>query len=189
MRIADLDDLEERVLDNGDCQACGDVANRGAFLLRLLNAAVHEYGAARAQVNRVLGTNGRLGERGNVQVQAACEALDERTATRGACLVQHDVIDDAVLDAQALHVLTADVEDELDAGEHLLSATQVRNGFDLAGVNAQRLEQQALTVTGNRRMTQGHERLARLVNRQLLIQLRHGTLGATENIALVGSVG
>ena len=53
MDVVDLDDLEKRVLDDGNCQASSDVANRSAFLLRLLNAAVHENGAACAQIHGI----------------------------------------------------------------------------------------------------------------------------------------
>ena len=44
------------------------------------------------------------------------------------------MLNHAVLNAQTLHVLAADVQDELDAGQECLGATQVRNGLDLAGV-------------------------------------------------------
>ena len=49
------------------------------------------------------------------------------------------MLDNTVLDAQALHVLAADVQDELDAGQECLGAAQVRDGLDLAGIGLERL--------------------------------------------------
>ena len=80
VRVANLDDLEQRVLDNGNGQAGGNVANGRAFLLRLLHARVHEHGATAAQVNRIFRADCRLGELGNVQVQTTGEAFDEAAA-------------------------------------------------------------------------------------------------------------
>ena len=46
LRIRDLDDLIECVLDDGVGEAGRDIADAGAFLLRLLDVRVHEHGAA-----------------------------------------------------------------------------------------------------------------------------------------------
>ena len=109
--------------------------------MSLLHTGVHEYGAAAAQITRVFGGVRGFRELGHVEVQARSEALDEAAAARRACLVEHDVVDNAVFHAQALHVLAADVENELDARQHFLRAAKVRDGFDFAGVDAQSLEQ------------------------------------------------
>ena len=101
------------------------------FLLRLLDARVHEHGAAASQINRVGGLDRGAGEVGDVEVQTRREALDEAAAARRARLVEHDMVDDAVFHAQALHVLAADVQDELDARQHLLGTAQMRDGLDL----------------------------------------------------------
>ena len=188
MRVADFNNLEQGVLDDRNSQARGDVADGGAFLLRLLHAAVHEHGAAAAQINGVFRLDGGLGELGNVQVQATRETLDEAAAARRAGLVEHDVVDHAVLHAQAFHVLPANIQDKLHAGQHLLRAAQVRHGLDLAGIDAQSLQQQMLAVAGDGRMPDGHQRVSRLVAGQLAIQLRHGRLRATEHVALIGNV-
>ncbi len=132
VRVAYLDDLEQRVLDDRDGKPRRDVAHGGAFLLRLLHAAVHEHGAAAAQIYRMLGLDGRLRELGHVQVQAAGEALDEAAAAGTARLVEHDVLDHAILHAQTLHVLPADVQNEFHARQHFLCAAQVRHRFYLA---------------------------------------------------------
>ena len=190
MRVANLDDLEQGVLNNGNRQTRGDVAHGGALLLGLLYAAVHEHGAAAAQIHRVLGGDGRGGELGHVQVQTAREGLDEAAAARRAGLVQHDMVDDTVLHAQALHVLAADVQDELHAGQHLLGAAQMGHRLNLAGVDPQGLQQQPLAVAGHGRVADLHERLGRFrVAGQRLVQLGHGRFGAAQHVALVRGVG
>ena len=99
------------------------------------------------------------------------------------------MVDHAVLHAQALHVLAADVEDELHAREHLLSAAQVRDRLDLARVDAQRLKKQRLAVAGDRGVSDGDERLARLgVDRHVVVELGDGGLRASEHVALVRHV-
>ncbi len=108
--------------------------------MSLLYTGVHEYGAAAAQIDRIFGGVRGFRELGHVEVQARSEALDEAAATRRAGLVEHDMLNNAVFDAQALHVLAADVENELDARQHFLRAAKVRDGFDFAGVDAQRLD-------------------------------------------------
>ena len=64
------------------------------------------------------------------------------------------------LHAQALHVLAADVQDELHAGQHLLGAAQMGHGFVLSRVHAQGLKQQSLAVAGHRGVPDAHERLS-----------------------------
>ena len=63
--IGYLDDLEEGVFDDGIGKACGDVGDICAFLLRLLDAGVHENGAAGSQIDGMLRKQGGL-----------CEILD-----------------------------------------------------------------------------------------------------------------
>ena len=133
--------------------------------------------------------DGGLRELGDIEVETAREALDEAAAARGARLVEHDVVDHAVLDAQAFHVLAADVENELHARQHLLSAAQVRHRLDLARVDAQRLKQQTLAVAGHRGVADAHERVALVVGGQGTVELGHGGLRAAEHVALVRGVG
>ena len=185
MRVADLDDLEQGILDDGDGKARGDVAHGGAFLLRLLNAAVHEHRAAAAQVNGIFCRIGGFGELADFQVQAGSEALDEGAAARRTSLVEHDAVDNAILHAQALHVLAADVQDEFHAREHFLGAAQMRDGLDFARVDAQSLQQQALAVTGHGRMAQLHLRGAVRIFGKLVIELGDAGLRGTQHIALI----
>ena len=80
--VAQLNDLEQGILDDGIGQAGRDVAHRGTFLLRLLDARVHKDRAAAAQVDRGLGMDGSVGERAHVHVHRHGEALDKAAAAR-----------------------------------------------------------------------------------------------------------
>jgi hypothetical protein len=80
----------------------------------------------------MLAADGRLGELLHGHAHGVGEVGDERAAARRAGLVEHDVLDDAILDLEALHVLPADVEDEVHVGHEGLGAAEVGDGLDLA---------------------------------------------------------
>ena len=180
--VAQLNDLEQGILDDGIGQAGRDVAHRGAFLLRLLNARVHKDCAAAAQVDGGLSMDGGIGERAHVHVHRDGETLDKATATRRAGLVEHDVLDDAVLDAQALHVLAADVQDKLDAGQECLGAAQVRDGLDLAGIGLESLDEQRLAVARGGHVADG------AAGRDVVVEIGHDDLGRAQDVAVVVAV-
>ena len=180
--VAQLNDLEQGILDDGIGQAGRDVAHRGAFLLRLLDARVHKDRAAAAQVDGGLGMNGGIGKRAHVHVHRHGETLDKAAAARRAGLVEHDVLDDAVLDAQTLHVLAADVQNKLDAGQECLGAAQVRDGLDLAGVSLEGLDEQRLAVARGGHVADGAAR------GDVVVEIGHDDLGRAQDVAVVVAV-
>ena len=180
--VAQLNDLEQGILDDGIGQAGRDVAHRGAFLLRLLDARVHKDCAAAAQVDGGLGMDGSIGKRAHVHVHRDGEALDKATATRRAGLVEHDVLDNAVLDAQALHVLAANVQNELDAGQERLGAAQVSDGLDLAGIGLEGLDEQRLAVARGGHVADG------AAGGDVVVEIGHDDLGRAQDVAVVVAV-
>ncbi len=142
MRVADLDNLEQRVLMTEMAKPAAISPTVAPSFLRLLDRRVHKHGAATSQINRGFPALMAVRRTGDVGFRDPGEALDEAAAARRAGLVEHDVLNHAVLDAQALHVLAADVQDKLNAGQERLGAAQMRDRLDFAGVDAQRLEQQ-----------------------------------------------
>ena len=180
--VAQLNDLEQGVLDDGIGQAGRDVTHRGAFLLRLLDARVHKDRAAAAQVDGGLGMDGGIGERTHIHVHRHGETLDKAAAARRAGLVEHDVLDDAVLDAQALHVLAADVQDKLDAGQECLGAAQVRNGLNLAGIGLEGLDEQRLAVARGGHVADG------AAGGDVVVEIGHDDLGRAQDVAVVVAV-
>ena len=180
--VAQLNDLEQGILDDGIGQAGRDVAHRGAFLLRLLDARIHKDRAAAAQVDGGLGMDGGIGKRAHVHVHRHGETLDKAAAARRAGLVEHDVLDDAVLDAQALHVLAADVQDKLDAGQECLGAAQMRNGLNLAGIGLEGLDEQRLAVARGGHVADG------AAGGDVVVEIGHDDLGRAQDVAVVVAV-
>ena len=180
--VAQLNDLEQGILDDGIGQAGRDVAHRGAFLLRLLDARVHKDRAAATQVDGGLGMDSGIGERAHVHVHRDGKTLDKAAAARRAGLVEHDVLDDAVLDAQALHVLAADVQNELDARQERLGAAQVRDGLDLAGVGLEGLDEQRLAVARGGHVADG------AAGGDVVVEIGHDDLGRAQDVAVVVTV-
>ena len=146
--VAQLDDLVQRVAHHGVAQACSDVFDGRAFLLRLFDRGVHEHCATRTQIHRVRGGERRLGEVLDAQVHARGEGLQERAAAGGARFVDGDGFDDAVVDGEVFHVLPTDVDDGGDAGADELGATVMRHRLDHAFVNVQAGGDESLAVTG-----------------------------------------
>ena len=169
--VAQLNDLEQGILDDGVGQTGCDVAHRGAFLLRLLNTRVHKDRAAATQVDGGLGMDGGIGKRAHVHVHGHSEALDKATATRRAGLVEHDVLNHAILDAQALHVLAANVQDELDARQERLGAAQMRDGLDLARVGLEGLDEQRLAIARGGHVADG------AAGGDVVVEIGHDDLG------------
>ena len=182
VKVAQLDDLEQGVLDDGVGEAGGHVTDGRTLLLGLLDAGVHEDGAAGAKVHRGGGVHGRLSELLDAHVHGDGKALDEGATAGGAGLVEHDVLDDAVLDLQALHVLAADIQDELDVGDEGLGAAQVRDGLDLSGVCAQGLDEDLLAIAGGGHVANG------AVRGHLVVDVVRDGAGGAQDVAVVVAV-
>ena len=142
------DDLVQRVLDDGDGQTGADIFNRGTVLLRLLDRRVHEHGAAAAKVNGLVGKQAQRGKLLDVVAQRLGERLQKAAAAGGAGFVQEDVADRTVLNFEALHVLTADVDDEIHVGQKVLGGGKVRDSLDKTAVTVERIFDELLAVAG-----------------------------------------
>ena len=126
--------------------------------------------------------DGGTGERAHVHVHRHGEALDKAAAARRAGLVEHDVFDDAVLDAQALHVLAADVQDELDARQERLGAAQMRDGLDLARVGLEGLDEQRLAIARGGHVADG------AAGGDVVVEIGHDDLGRAQDVAVVVAI-
>ena len=80
-----------------------------------------------------------------------CKVLDEGTAACRARLVERDIADTAVLHKEALHILTAYVQKEFDAGNEKVGGAIMGDRFDFARINIQRRLKQRFAVTGRNR--------------------------------------
>ena len=89
------------------------------------------------------------------------------------------MLNDAVFDLQTLHVLAANIKNEINVWDKCLSATQVSNGLNLARVCTQSLNQDALTITG------GCDMANNAVGRHLVVDGVHDFASGTQDIAVV----
>ena len=182
LRVVRTDDLIDGVLDDRTGQTGGDILYRCAVLLRLLDAAVHEYGAAGTQVYRMLSEETQPGEIGDVVAQRHGERLDERTAAGGTSLVQHDAVDAVVLDLKALDILSADVDDKIYLRTEERRCLEVRHSLHDAEVHAQPGTDEIFAVAGDGTAADG------AVRTQPLIQGREFPLDAVQRLSLIGGV-
>ena len=181
-RIPQADDLLQRVPDDGIGEARGNLGHRRAFLLGLLDPRVHEHGAPRAQVHGGGRAQGLSGKITDPEAQRLREGLQERAAPRGAGLVQENGGDGPVANTHELHVLAADVQDGLHAGQELGGGREVRHRLHLSVVQPERRLDEGLAVAGGARP--GNPCVGRQGTEHLL---RHGD-GISQGVAAIARV-
>src|SRR5699024_7722040 len=103
---------------------------------------------AAAQVHRAVGKKAQGRELLHIIPQCLGEGLQEGPAAGGAGFVQKDVADGAVLDLEALHVLAADVDDEVHVGHKVLGGGKVGHRLHQAPVAVEGVFHQFLAVAG-----------------------------------------
>ena len=89
------------------------------------------------------------------------------------------MLNDAVFDLQTLHVLAANIKNEINVWDKCLSATQVSNSLNLARVCAESLNQDALAITGGCDVTDD------AVGRHLVVDGIHDLASSAQDIAVV----
>ena len=154
VRRVRTDYLIQCVLHDRNRQAGRDRVDARAVLLRLLNGGVHEYRAARAEVDWVLGKQAELAEFLNRVAHRAGKGLDERAAARRAGLIKRNVVDALVADLKALDVLSADVDDEINVRAEVTRRAEVRNRFDQTEIHTEGVLDERFAVARDRR---GHD--------------------------------
>ena len=120
-------DLVDGVFHDGDGETGRDILHAGPVLLGLLDRRVHKHGAAGAQIHRMGREEPQLGEIGDVVPQSLGEGLDKRAASGGAGLIEHDGVHGPIADLEALHVLAANVDDEVDVRIEMGGGVVVRH--------------------------------------------------------------
>ena len=179
------DDLVERVFHHADRKPGGDVFNRRAVLLRLLDRAVHKDRATRTEIHGRVGKQTELCELLGRVTERRRKSLEERAAPRGTGLVEVERVDRAVADVEALDVLPADVEDEIHVGAELFRRREVRNGFHNAEVCAEGVADDLLTVARDRRARDGQIGIGGVNPLQIIPDQRDGVavVGGIERLA------
>ena len=144
--IGNFDNLQQCVFDNGICQTSGNIADFRTFLLGLFYTGVHENSTSGAQIDGVLCKQCHFCEILYSIVQGFCESFNKGTAAGGTCFVQQYAVDDIILDADTFHILTADVQNEVNIGFEELCRFVVGNCFNIAQIDHQRFFDEAFTV-------------------------------------------
>ena len=180
-RAGGADHLVQCILDHADGQACGDILDAGTVLLCLFDRAVHEHGAAAAQVHRAVCKQPQRGKLLDVVAQRLRKGLQKAAAAGGAGLVQEDVADGAILDLEALHVLPADINDEVHVRHKVLGSGKMRHRFHQTVIAAEGVLYQLLAVAGGGNA--GH-----LQSRVLLIDLEQLLPDEGQRVAEVGLI-
>ena len=97
----------------------------------------------------MLGKQAHFGKLGNVIAQCVGKGLQERTTAGRASLIQEDVVNGTIANLKALHILTADVDDEIHVGHEGFGGSKVSYRFYNAVFNGKGVFQQLFAVTGH----------------------------------------
>ena len=81
-------------------------------------------------------------------IQGFCKGLDKGTAAAGACLVELHAVDRMILDLDAFHILSADIQDAVHLRIKESGGIVMRYRLHLALVQKQRRLDQRLAVAG-----------------------------------------
>ncbi|MNO30967.1 hypothetical protein D3C76_209160 [compost metagenome] len=146
--VADFDDLLERILNDRIRKPRRQIGQRGSFLLHLLHFGIHKDRAARAQINRLGGFQCSCSKLPDAKLQCGRKALQEGAAARRAGFVQHQAVDGTAADLDALHILPADVQDEIDLRHEFGGCLVMSNGLHFAAICTKRSLDQAFTISG-----------------------------------------
>src|SRR5699024_7373150 len=103
---------------------------------------------AAAQVHRTVGEQAQSGKLLDIVAQSLGKGLQEAAATGGTGLVEKDVADGTVLDLEALHILAADVDDEVHVGHEVLGRRKVGHRLHQAEVGMEGILDEGLAVAG-----------------------------------------
>ena len=118
----------------------------------------------------MLGKQAQLGELSNVIAQRVGKRLQKRSAAGGARLVEENVVDRAVADLEALHILPADIDNEIHIRQECLGRREMGHRFHDAEIKAEGVLQQLLAVA---RYGRGREREIRVFAAQFQQVITH----------------
>ena len=148
IQILQTDNLGKYIFYNGTAQTGHDIARILAVSLLCDNTAVHKYCTAAAQYGRIFGGKGRLGDLLHRNTQRGGKIFQEGAAAGGAGFVDHNICDDAMIDPDGFHILTADIENKGSVLDVLRRCFGMCYGLDNMAVCRKRPGKQIFTVAG-----------------------------------------
>ena len=177
--ICQLYHLEQGVFNDRIGQPRRDIRNIGPFLLRLLHIGIHEYRAACSQIDGIFRKQRRLCKILRRIPQGIGKTLYKGAASRRARLIEHDVVDGAILQLNTFHILPADIQHTVHLRIKESRRRTVGNRLYFSFVAAKGRFQQGLAIsrgTGSDNFRGG---------RQNFFQFSHGGFCRLDRIPLV----
>ena len=180
--VRQLDDLIQGVLDDGVGKSGGNVRNGCSLLLGLLHIGVHKHRTPGSQIHRMLPEKGLLGKGGGGVVQTGGEVLDKGAAAGGASLIQQNGVHRTVFQLDALHILTADVQNAVHLGVKEGGGGAMGDGLHLTLFQLEGGFQQAFPIARGA----GPDNLRPL--RKIIRQGSERLLGSLDGVTLVAVI-
>ena len=97
----------------------------------------------------MLGKQAHFCKFGNVIAQCVGKGLQKRAAAGGTGLIEEDIVNGATPNLKALHVLSANVDNEIHVGHKGFGGSKVSHRFHNAVFNSEGIFQQLFAVTGH----------------------------------------
>ena len=152
----DFDDFVEGILDDTGGQSGRNIGYFRALFLCLLDVGIHKDGTTGAEIGWLLCIEPRFGEVPDIHPQRVGKCFEERTASGRAGFIELDGVDGPILDADAFHILSADIENAVDLRVEKGSRIVVGNGLDFALVQAEGRFQKGFSISGGTTVRNGH---------------------------------
>ena len=180
--VGELDNLEKGVFDNGVGKAGGNIRKGCSLFLSLLNIGVHENCASCAQIHGIFREYGLLGKGLGGETHGVCEVFYERAAAGRAGLVKEHIVHRAVAELNALHVLTAYVQNAVHGGVEKCCGGGVGYGFHFTVIKAEGGLEKLFAVARGAGAGNGH------AFGQNGRNFSKGAFGSFYGVALVGGI-
>ena len=164
------DYLIDGIFHNGNRQSRGNILHRRPVLLSLFDRRIHKHCAARAQVCRSLGKQPQLGKGGNVISHGFGKRLNKASAAGGACLIEHDGIHGIIADFEALHILSANVNNVIHLGIEILGRREMGHRFYKPQITAESIFNQILAIACDSTSRNMDARFTQFVNFAQLLE-------------------
>ena len=128
-RAGGANDLIDGVFHHRNGQSGGNILNACPVLLGLFYAGIHKDRTAAAQIHGTVREQTQLCKILHVVAQRLGKGLQKAPAAGGTGFIEENIADGSVLDLEALHILTADVNDKIHIGQEVSCGGEVGHGF------------------------------------------------------------
>ena len=185
IQIGDADYLGKNILDNGTAEAGHNILRAFAVTLLCYDITGHKDGAATAQLRLMLRGKGLTCNFLCRNAQTARKIFQEGAAAGGAGFVHYNIGDNAMIQPDCLHILTADIQKEAGISHILCRCSGMGNRLHRVAFCRKSLGKEHLAIARRSRSKNLQ------VNAFFLIAVPHGKKGLLchlQRTALIGSI-